>query len=526
MINFLQNNFQLSLHGFLVFLASCLSLTVGLMVLFKDMRSPVCRSFFLITLTGGLWLLWYAFLFTAKPAWINYLALGIGYLVAVPYISPSVYIFSENWTGIRRHPSIRKIGFVLAFILGLTMFLFPDKICGIRQHPWGPFNHYLATPFAIIYTILLLVHFFTYAALAYRNFHIRWKNSTVPHQKLQFKFFIIGFLAGYTGSVDFLVALGFPFYPFGYISFSIFISIIAYAIIKHRLMDIQIVIRRLGTILLIYLGLGVVIIPLSFPLITNLLKNQNNNPSLVVLSVGLIAGILFSTGPWIYAYFLRNSFWLKGHLTTGLTHELKSPISSIMGSTEVMFDMLKDPVPDKSKSIEYLSMIQNNAARLESFVKDLLNVAKTESDEFQLEKNVFGLNDVILSIMENYKPLARQKGLTIQLLSDEKIEIEADQSKIQQVFSNLISNSIKFSNQGTVAITIKKSNSGKLDQLLCSIQDEGKGIAPKNLERIFDRFYQVHQQTTKGSGIGLTIAKAWVEAHGGHIWAESEGEGK
>lgn len=96
----------------------------------------------------------------------------------------------------------------------------------------------------------------------------------------------------------------------------------------------------------------------------------------------------------------------------------------------------------------------------------------------------------------------------------------ADADKIRQVVSNILSNAVKFSSKGAITVTLLQKES----EVLCSIADEGCGIAPKNLSRVFERFYQ-ENPTAKGSGLGLAIAKGWVDAHGGRVWTESEGEG-
>ncbi len=117
--------------------------------------------------------------------------------------------------------------------------------------------------------------------------------------------------------------------------------------------------------------------------------------------------------------------------------------------------------------------------------------------------------------------MAKQKGLDLVFQEIVIADVEVDQEKIRQVISNLLSNAIKFSEHGAIKIHLKSTSR----DYIVSFVDEGCGIPPGDIERIFDRFHQgCHAQ--QGSGIGLTIAKAWVEAHGGKIWAESDGEGK
>ena len=116
---------------------------------------------------------------------------------------------------------------------------------------------------------------------------------------------------------------------------------------------------------------------------------------------------------------------------------------------------------------------------------------------------------------------ANKKGIKLRSSLPSQSLIYGDHEKLSQVLSNVLSNAIKFSDGGT--IEIRMESSGR--DWTISIHDEGRGIPAAHLEQIFERFFQ-GRHAAKGSGIGLTIAKAWVEAHGGKIWAESEGEGK
>jgi signal transduction histidine kinase len=170
---------------------------------------------------------------------------------------------------------------------------------------------------------------------------------------------------------------------------------------------------------------------------------------------------------------------------------------------------------------DYLTIIHNNTARLQNTVNDLLLVANDSEENITLEKTPTSINNLIAGVVQQYKPLAESKGLNLVFASDDDYSINVDPSKIRQVISNLVSNAIKFSNSGEIQITLQR----KTKDILCSVHDSGIGISEKNLTRIFDKFFQA-TSGSKGSGIGLTIAKAWVEAHGGKIWAESAGEGE
>jgi two-component system sensor histidine kinase VicK len=166
-------------------------------------------------------------------------------------------------------------------------------------------------------------------------------------------------------------------------------------------------------------------------------------------------------------------------------------------------------------------MIRSNADRLEGFVKDLLQIAKIQNEDILVQRQTIELSSLIRSLVSNYRIQAERKSVELEFKSNEKLHASVDPDKIEQIFSNVLSNAIKFSKCGTVSVSAERQNGG----LVCSVRDQGCGVPQKDLNRIFERFYQ-GTHAGKGAGIGLAIAKGWVEAHGGRIWAESEGEGK
>ncbi len=120
--------------------------------------------------------------------------------------------------------------------------------------------------------------------------------------------------------------------------------------------------------------------------------------------------------------------------------------------------------------------------------------------------------------------LARFKGTAIEVRPDSNsTSISGDRQKIEYVLSNLLSNAVKFTLQGSITVSLKEIN----NQAQISVEDTGAGIPPEDLPHIFEPFYQAKGNgALKGAGIGLTVARTWVEAHGGKIWAESKGKGK
>jgi signal transduction histidine kinase len=201
----------------------------------------------------------------------------------------------------------------------------------------------------------------------------------------------------------------------------------------------------------------------------------------------------------------------------GLTHELKSPLSAIESAISFLSD-LKQSKNISEKEAAYLEMIDRNSTRLREYVNDLLISFGSDDKKKLLTFKNENISALFQTIIEKYSPMAQTKNITIHLSGDSNLECCCDSEKITQVLSNLISNAIKFSEGGMINMSFFQEKG----QIHCSVADTGKGIKNEDLPFIFERFYQGDAgRQNKGSGIGLTIAKAWVEAHGGKIWAES-----
>jgi signal transduction histidine kinase len=373
----------------------------------------------------------------------------------------------------------------------------------------------------LIYFSALLSYFFTYLIFAAINFYHGWKNSSSILKRHQSRNILIGFVISYVGALDFAVAKGLPIYPIGYLALTALIGMIAYMIIRHRFFDIGIFFKRITLGLLVYFFLIILSIPGFVFAAEKLTSSLASSPLQTLLVTSVALGFFFSLGPFIYAFLIRNSYWLRGHLTTGLTHELKSPLGNIQGATAILQEGLQGSKIDNQKSLEYVQMIQDNAERLEAFVKTLLNVARIEADGIELQRETFDFTLLISNLIDERKHISDKKGIKFSFHQSTPLLMAADKEKISLVVSNLISNALKFSASGDILISIRELD-GKVE---FSIKDSGAGLSRKDLTQIFNKFYQVHP-STPGSGIGLTIAKAWVEAHGGTIWAESDGEGK
>ncbi|MCH1627290.1 two-component system histidine kinase PnpS [Fredinandcohnia quinoae] len=211
---------------------------------------------------------------------------------------------------------------------------------------------------------------------------------------------------------------------------------------------------------------------------------------------------------------------IRRDFVANVSHELKTPITSIKGFSETLLDgAMKD-----EQTLEYfLSIILKESDRLQILIQDLLDLSKMEQHGFALNIQQIDLQEMLNDIFMMLNSKAEQKDIQLTLnLNDEPGVIEGDFDRLKQVFLNLINNSITYtSTAGKVIVSIKEKN----DSVKINIKDTGIGIADDELPRIFERFYRVDKARSRnsgGTGLGLAIVKHIIEAHHGSISVESE----
>ena len=212
---------------------------------------------------------------------------------------------------------------------------------------------------------------------------------------------------------------------------------------------------------------------------------------------------------------------MRRQLIGDITHELRTPLTSIRGYMEGLVDGV---LPSDA---ETFNQIHHEAERLSRLVDDLQELSRVEAKAFSLDVRSVAVSDLVQTTVKRLSPQARDKhiGLEYSLPADLP-PIQADEDRITQVLVNLVANAIHYTPEGG-KVTISAAR--QADDVLVSVKDSGIGIAPEHIANLFTRFYRVDKSRSRttggGSGIGLTIAKHLVEAHGGRIWAESQGEG-
>lgn len=222
-----------------------------------------------------------------------------------------------------------------------------------------------------------------------------------------------------------------------------------------------------------------------------------------------------------YEQRLKELDKLKSDFVSNVSHELRTPLTAIKGSVDNMLDGLTGELNEKQS--RYLTRIKSNADRLARLINDLLDLSRIEAG-IKLNRINLSLPTVVKEVVESLGSVAAEKLINFEIkTADNDLTAWADPDRVAEVLTNLLGNAIKFSPTGG-NVTVSLARSGN-NWVKVSITDAGTGIRPEEANRIFDKFYQVshpEQPKASGTGLGLPIAKALVEMHGGRIWLESQ----
>jgi signal transduction histidine kinase len=219
---------------------------------------------------------------------------------------------------------------------------------------------------------------------------------------------------------------------------------------------------------------------------------------------------------------------LKTNFLATMSHELRTPLTSVIGYAEMLLEGLAGALSSDQR--EYVQTILGKADQLLQLISAVLEVSSLESGPLTLEAGAVDLAEVARSVIDSFAVLAHRRGVTIDVEAGPRVVV-GDRRKIRQIVQSLVSNAVKFTrDRGKVAIgfrtgPLRPTEASVEPALHLVVHDSGIGISPEAVAHIFDPFYQVDSSSTRefgGTGLGLTLAKAYVEAHGGRIWVETE----
>ena len=216
---------------------------------------------------------------------------------------------------------------------------------------------------------------------------------------------------------------------------------------------------------------------------------------------------------------LKNLEQVRKDFVANVSHELKTPVTSIKGFAETLLD---GAMEEKETLATFLQIIHKESDRLQSLIHDLLELSRIERDGFRLNVEKVNLVQIVEDVFRTLKKKAEKKNIVLEIKTDRNVIIAGDRLRIQQIFLNLVNNAISYTPKGG-KVTVRLADEGHL--VKAAVQDTGIGIAKTEIPRIFERFYRVDKARSRnsgGTGLGLAIVKHLVDAHKGDIHVESE----
>ena len=209
----------------------------------------------------------------------------------------------------------------------------------------------------------------------------------------------------------------------------------------------------------------------------------------------------------------------REEFVANVSHELRTPLSLIKGYVETLLDGARDN-PEVAE--RFLKIIERNTSRLDLLIQDLLTISALESGRITLNLQPVPLRPLAEKILTDLKTRASAKDVKLVNALPE-LTATADANRLEQVLANLVDNAIKYGRaNGTVIVGGQKTDADKIEIF---VQDDGPGIPPESLDRVFERFYRVDKARSReqgGTGLGLSIVKHIVQSHGGKVWVKSE----
>lgn len=459
----------------------------------------------------------------------------LGHL-GVIFIAANLYYFSTALVETKRNDLFIKLYYFICLIFAILLFTSNYYINGLTKFQWG---YYPRAAFLHTIALILFQCIFIFRILLISFFGIIEAKKNHNYNKMNKIKYTFAAICIYTfANVDFIAKYGLSVYPFGYIFALMFLLTIFYSIVKHKLMDINIVFRK-G---LIYSILATLITILYFSIVflsENLFRGLVGYKS-IPLTLAFVTVFIMLFQPlknriqsFVDRYFfkgtkeeisqenerlmeeLRRSERLRavGTLAAGMAHEIKNPLSAIKTFTEFLPEKYKDPTfRDKFKRI-----VGTEVEKINSIVGQLLDFAKPKSLSLK-EIDIHILIDDTLSLLSN--AFIKRKINVVKEYAPDIQHINADINQLKQVFLNLFLNAIDaMPNGGVLAINTCRDNT----KMLISIKDTGCGIPKANISHLFDPFYTTKEGST---GMGLAVVYGIIKKHHGSITAESvEGKG-
>jgi signal transduction histidine kinase len=431
----------------------------------------------------------------------------------------------------------------LTFLQKCTLFSFLLPVLLLLPTPLNISSFYLTTTdcggnIGFLWDYIYIIELLSISLIAYLTYQTV-KSTSDKMKKREALFFGIAmvvfmslfFTSGFFGDVT----NNYNINVIGPIAMVLFIAFLGYIIVKFKTFHVKVFgaqalvaaltalvfailfIRKIENVKYVVIGTLILILILGFNLIRGVKREIKQREKIEKLAKDLQTA----------NDRLKELDIQKTEFVSFATHQLRSPLASMRGNASLILEGDAGPVSNQVKDI--VSTIATSAKTLVTVVEDYLNISRIELGTMKYNLVDMDFKDLLTEVMNEQKPNIDAKGLKYSVVFDSKeiYKIKADPDKFKQVVMNVIDNSIKYTPQGSIEISLINDSVKNLVRL--KIKDTGVGIDPKIMSKLFQKFSRAdhaNEANIHGTGLGLFIAKEIMNAHGGKVWAESDGEGK
>lgn len=555
----------------LVTLIIVVNIFLSVLVYLTDKKSWTNKIFSLFIFSVTLWILTAFLADSSKNEIYNTLFSKFAY-ASVVLSAINLFYFSFNYP---TETKIKAVYNAWIILIGVPLFILTFTtnmvVSGIKSEPWG---------FTIIFGNLyyfFLIYILSSVLHSIIRFVLMWrKTKGEDKKKLIYLFIGLAIFILTSAFINFglrAIVHSDEYYKLGNYSIIIFVSFVAFAIIKHKLFNIKVILTQTAT--------GVVVLAL---LVQTLLSKSSSQwiINIIVLSLVSYGGYLLiksvqdeikkkeklqelTTQLAQANAHLQELDKMKTEFVSLASHELFTPVSAIEGNLSMVLDEKLIEVKN-AKLSQYLDRIYKSAKRLARLIADMLNISRIEEGRLLVEKKETELSELIKQVIDEIKFKAEERKQKVVYKDHQHLPTFADPDKVKEVVVNIIGNAIKYSkNPGTITIWVERVPTTEVKQIwqgieeslkssplsdqeaiksavdprmkellgdnqyLVRVKDEGIGIPKEELPKLFKKFHRVGDFSTaesQGTGLGLYISRALIELNHGRIWADSDGQGK
>ncbi len=510
-------------------LAISIILFLGFWVYFKDKNSQINRVFLFLVFSIVLWLFTLFLFYTiTHPFWVLHLGrLNFSAIISLCYFAFrfSMVFPKETFSFKKRNLLFLKVFTVIFFLITLLTPLIDEQeivLAHSRQTVYGPLYFLF-----ILYFVVMLGGAIAIFARKLKTVPSRFKNHV--------KYVLLGIsITAVLGGVTNIL---FPYFGYqnvaklGPISILFFVIVLSYAILKHNLFNIKLVLSE------------ILVASFSLLLLVNIFLSNSvfeycwkGVLFLIFIYFGrIMVGSVrkeIETEAQLEKYsrelkktneHLKELDKQKTEFMSFAAHQLRAPLTSVKGFASMITERGLGRVPKKVKGAA--EKIYEASEAMSDSVDDYLNISRIEQGRMEYEMEELDLHELAQEVKEELEPTAHKKKLKLSLSSDKykTYPVRADHSKLRQIIYNFTENAIKYTPKGKVTLRVSRQKG----YVILAIKDSGIGMSQATIKKLFRRYSRAQNtQGISGTGLGLYVARKMIEAQKGKVWAESAGEGQ